>query len=145
MKSYSKSPEGGTCKQCLCGLGAAALKCMKCTAYVHLRCSGLPEYHVVRLASSQTSYMCVACVGADFADDGYEQELRSVQEIISKEMESIKELDGDVTIDKLMASDTESAAEGVIPDQASSGMLVGGSRLAGAQAGKYGLFYRHCR
>ena len=72
------------CLSCKGALADSALKCDTCTEYVHLRCSGLPDYQLIRLAVSQCSYNCSDCVKA--------KDLRGDDEKHKLEATKIKEL-----------------------------------------------------
>ena len=72
------------CLSCEGALADSALKCDTCTEYVHLRCSGLPDYQLIRLAVSQCSYNCSDCVKA--------KDLRGDEEKHKLEATKIKEL-----------------------------------------------------
>ena len=89
MKSMCPSPPDAECSQCLITLDTAGLKCMNCTTFVHLRCSGMPDYHLVWLALTQASFMCQRCVTGTVADDKYEAEVESISTIIEREKATI--------------------------------------------------------
>ena len=71
-----------TCSKCNVDLADSALKCGGCQGYVHYKCSGLPEYQLIRLAVSQSSYNCYDCVKA--------KDLKGDDEKFSLEVEKIK-------------------------------------------------------
>ena len=71
-----------TCRRCIVDLADSALKCGGCQGYVHYKCSGLPEYQLIRLAVSQSSYNCYDCVKA--------KDLKGDNEKFSLEAEKIK-------------------------------------------------------
>ena len=84
-----------TCMSCVGDLSDSALKCGGCQGYVHLRCSRLPEYQLIRLAVSQISYNCSNCVATkDLQGDGEKLKIETamIQELIAKEV-SIIDLD----------------------------------------------------
>ena len=86
-----------TCSSCMGELSDMALKCNKCQRYVHLRCSGMPEYQLARLAVSQVHFVCASCVKSkDFDDeDHYNAEITKTREIIAKEISIIDQLNKD--------------------------------------------------
>ena len=51
-----------TCSKCVGLLETEALKCSRCSLYMHLQCSDLPMYMLLRLKTSQSKYICRACV-----------------------------------------------------------------------------------
>ena len=94
-------PEGvahPTCTSCLGGLADIALRCNTCKTYVHLRCSGMPEYQLARLSISQAHYLCTICVKAkDFEENAvkYDAECTKIQEVFAKELSIIERTDDD--------------------------------------------------
>ena len=92
VTSIPPTPEGEarpTCISCVGELSDAALKCCHCQAHVHLRCSLLPDYQLIRLASTQSSYSCPKCVKSkDLKGDeeNYTDEETRIKEIIAKEV-----------------------------------------------------------
>ena len=81
-----------TCKACVGPLSDLALKCCHCNGHVHLRCSGLPDYILVRLTVTQSTYSCFMCVKSKDLkadDDKYNTELTKLNEVIAKEVSII--------------------------------------------------------
>ena len=79
------------CVSCLGLLTETALKCKNCQALVHLRCSGMPEYQLVRFAVTQAAYTCGKCVKSkDMNEERFEAELTKIRETMAME-ESIIE------------------------------------------------------
>ena len=57
------------CLVCDKHLQECGVKCCECKRAVHIECTELPLYHLIRLASSRTAYMCERCVrGSDRVD-----------------------------------------------------------------------------
>ena len=50
------------CMKCLGDLSDVALRCKNCSACVHLRCSDLPDYQLVRFTVTQAAFCCANCV-----------------------------------------------------------------------------------
>ena len=73
------------CKSCMAKLDTAALKCSKCQHYIHMSCYGLPEYQMVRFAVSQAQYLCMSCCKTDTGDQKYEEEVKSIKELLDRE------------------------------------------------------------
>ena len=96
-----------TCSSCMGELSDMALKCNKCQRHVHLRCSGMPEYQLARLAVSQVHFMCASCVKSkDFdEEDHYNAEITKMREIIAKEISIIDQLNKDAN-SSIATSDT---------------------------------------
>ena len=81
------------CYSCAGDLSDVALKCKHCQIFIHLRCSELPEYLLLRLAATQNSYACAKCVkekelGND--DEKIETESTKIKETIAKEASLIE-------------------------------------------------------
>ena len=82
-----------TCSACVGELADSGLKCNNCKAFVHLRCSELPEYQLIRLSFTQASYMCLKCVKTKELDDDeekYSAETTKIKELIAQEMSIIE-------------------------------------------------------
>lgn len=82
-----------TCTSCVGELADSALRCNNCKAYIHLRCSGVPVYLLVRFSFTQAVYNCAACVkakdlGGD--EDKFSDETTKIEEIIAKETSIIE-------------------------------------------------------
>ena len=59
---FSVPTEGVECPECKSGFSAHMLRCSECGAFVHLSCSKLPDYLLVRLATTRASFACGSCV-----------------------------------------------------------------------------------
>ena len=76
-------------------------KCGNCQGHVHLRCSGLPDYQLVRLSVTQSSFSCSNCVKSkDLKGDNakYDAELNKLKELIAKEESLINQISEQSTI-----------------------------------------------
>ena len=62
MPSVTTSPSATPCNKCKIPLEAEALKCSRCSVWMHLRCSDLPTYMLLRYKTSQAQYICRGCV-----------------------------------------------------------------------------------
>ena len=95
LTAIPPTPDGEArpkCIGCMGDLSDSALKCGHCQAHVHLRCSGLPDYLLIRLAVTQSSYSCLICVKLkDMKGDeaSYSAELTKINETIAKEISII--------------------------------------------------------
>ena len=109
IPSTSDNASRQTCISCLGLLAEAALKCKNCQAYVHLRCSGLAEYQLVRFRVTNASYVCATCVKTkDMTEEKYGEELTKVREIMAKEESLVEQVDKELNITELNITDTES-------------------------------------
>ena len=101
ITAIPETPEGETrptCVSCMGILSDYALKCSHCQGHVHLSCSRLPEYQLIRLTISQSSFSCADCVKSkDAKGDGdkYDNELTKLNETIAKEESIIQQLQTD--------------------------------------------------
>lgn len=60
---------------------------------IHIRCSRLPEYTLVRLMNTQNSYSCNKYVRSkQMQEDRYEEDMLKVRELIAKEESTIEQL-----------------------------------------------------
>ena len=115
-----------TCTSCLGLLAEVALKCKSCLGHVHLRCSGLNEYHLVRFAVTQATYVCAACVKTkDMTQKKYEEEHTKVLETMAKEVSLLEQVrkDADFTI----TGDTSIVLAGDSPNSATAGESPSGA------------------
>ena len=91
MSALSRAPAESMCPDCGEEVTGLALKCGSgssgrsgksgCEKYVHLRCSQLPSYCLVRFDVSRASYLCKACVRLDGGDQ-YEESLRKIEDLL---------------------------------------------------------------
>ena len=120
------SPEGATCRQCFIELDSSALKCVKCTAYVHLGCSGVPEYLLVHYNTSQCSYTCIQCVKDDMGDVAYNRESGQLKDIIQRERLKVEEID---RLNSTTADQLNNTAGDVGGTSDVNGIETGGGRV----------------
>ena len=76
------------CTSCRGDLTDSALKCNNCQKYIHLSCSNVPKYMLIRFSIAQASYNCPSCVKIkDLSGDEekYSEEATKIAEIIAKE------------------------------------------------------------
>ena len=84
------------CLKCLGALSDTALRCKNCLAHIHLRCSDLADYQLIRFAVTQAAYVCANCVKTkDMSEEKYEEELSKVKAIIAKEGSIIEQTEDD--------------------------------------------------
>ena len=97
VTAIAATPDGEArliCHDCMGDVADAALRCTHCKAHVHLRCSGLPVYQLIRLSVTQASYMCLACVKTkdlEGDEEKYSAEVSKIEEIIAKEVSIIEQ------------------------------------------------------
>ena len=84
--ALTSTPEDETlCSSCHIKLDSGGLKCTKCQTFVHLRCSQLPLYQLVRFAKRNAQFWCVRCCKADLGDAEYDDETGALEELIDRE------------------------------------------------------------
>ena len=84
--ALTSTPEDETlCSSCHIKLDSGGLKCAKCQTFVHLRCSQLPLYQLVRFAKRNAQFWCVRCCKADIGDAEYDEETGALEELIDRE------------------------------------------------------------
>ena len=88
-----------TCSRCIGELAEAALECKNCMSCVHLRCSGLPEYQLVRFTCSKAQFECATCVKTkDMTETKYDEETTKVREIMAKEESLVEKAEKEANI-----------------------------------------------
>lgn len=95
MHAISTSPAEVNCAKCLVGLETESLKCSRCSSHMHLRCSDLPVYMLLRLKTSQASYNCRACVLGEGDSANLSLQEASLIEIMEREEAVIKDAAAD--------------------------------------------------
>ena len=90
MPAINSSPKESNCSKCMTELEAEALKCSRCSVLMHLRCSDLPLYMLLRYKTSQSQYVCRACVLGEGNADSLKEEETKILEIMKNEEEAIK-------------------------------------------------------
>ena len=83
MPSIGTSPSETNCYKCLAELQTEALKCARCNSHMHLRCSELPLYMLLRFKTSQSQYICQSCV----LGEGSPEALKEAEENLIENME----------------------------------------------------------
>ena len=82
-----KAEEGNVCFSCDTGLAEESLKCKTCQRLLHFGCSGLPDYHLARLAMHRAStYSCRVCIGNE---DKFAEATARVKRILDSERQLI--------------------------------------------------------
>ena len=112
MQALVKTPRDGVCEDCKLPAGAEALKCNECHKFCHLRCSGFPFYHLLRLASSRISYSCRACVNLE--GEEYERVSAKIKGLMDAEVDSIQ------AVAETQTEESGSASETVVIENESS-------------------------
>ena len=91
MPTIITSPEEANCSKCLVPLEEECIKCSRCSVLTHLRCSDLPDYMLLRLKTSQASYICRACVLAEGDPESLAQQTQKIVLIMEKEEQTIRQ------------------------------------------------------
>ena len=91
MSAICQAPRESSCPDCGEEVTGLALKCGSgssgrsgksgCEKYVHLKCSQLPGYYLVRFDLSRASYLCKACVRLDGGDQ-YDESLAKIEDLL---------------------------------------------------------------
>lgn len=84
MAHLCRPPAGSNCTGCNVDIEDRALRCTKCSGYVHLGCSGFPVYHLVRFESTKTTYVCYKCVIEDLGAEKYNKSAGAIEAEIQK-------------------------------------------------------------
>ena len=79
-----------TCSKCLVHLESEALKCARCSCLLHLRCSDLPVYLLIRYKTSQSKYVCRAFVLAEGNSDSLKEAKENITKLMKLEEKAIK-------------------------------------------------------
>ena len=81
------------CHKCQGALSDSALRCKSCQKLLHLTCSGLDDYQLVRYAVTQASYSCANCVRTkDMEEERYDDELANIKATMAKEKSIIEQI-----------------------------------------------------
>ena len=78
-------PENTKCVSCEAALDSGALKCSKCSQFVHLFCSNYPRYALIRLATSGVQYCCIRCLKVEVTEEKYNDEFKEIDDLIERE------------------------------------------------------------
>ena len=108
MHAISRSPPQVHCSKCVMELESEGLKCSRCNEWMHLRCSDLPIYMLLRLKTSQASYVCRGCV----LKEGNESSLKEAEEQIETIMQKEKEATESAAEASILLDGSHSAADG---------------------------------
>ena len=98
MHALSQSPTETNCAKCVLQLESEALKCSRCTVWMHLRCSDLPTYMLLRLKTSQASYVCRGCVLKEGNESSLKEAEEQIEAIMLKEEEAIESAAAEASI-----------------------------------------------
>ena len=91
MSAIVKKTEDVNCSKCLIELESEGLKCNRCHQLMHLRCSDLPEYMLLRFRTSQAHYICRSCVLGEGNEESLQQHEQEIRAILAKEEKTIEE------------------------------------------------------
>ena len=120
MHAISRSPPETNCAKCVMQLESEGLKCSRCTAWMHLRCSDLPIYMLLRLKTSQASYVCRGCV----LKEGNESSLKEAEEYIETIMQKEKEATESAAEASILLENSQSIGDGSTPQQVENSKSV---------------------
>ena len=87
--ALTDAPNEAVCKSCMTILDGRGLKCTKCQSFIHVSCSELPEYLLVRYAVSSIQYCCKVCCKNETGEERYPQEISAIQDLKEKEKQII--------------------------------------------------------
>ena len=73
------------CSFCHVSLDNLCVKCQKCKSLIHMTCTGLPEYQLVRLAVTSVSYVCMKCVETEAEPEAYASEIERIIQCKTRE------------------------------------------------------------
>ena len=90
MVAIISSPSETCCYKCLIELESECLKCSHCSSSIHFRCSDLPVYALLRLKTSQASYVCRTCVFGSVDQENIKSQEALVRSILEKEEKTVK-------------------------------------------------------
>ena len=90
MPAISNSVGVSNCAKCLIPLEDENIKCDRCKSLMHLRCSDLPVYMLLRFRTSQAVYICRACVLGEGDPENLKVQQEKIESTISKEENAIK-------------------------------------------------------
>ena len=109
-----ETPEGEvkpTCISCIGLLSDSASKCVNCQAFVHLSFSGLPNYFLIRLSITQSSYSCKNCVKTkDLKGDEEKLNVESAKilVLIAKEQSIVRQIADDSSLSDVHSNNNQS-------------------------------------
>ena len=105
MPAIISSPSETNCAKCVSVLGAVCLKCSRCSSLLHLRCSDLSPYMLLRYKTSQSAYICRACVLSEGDPDSLKEAQDAIDQLLENEVKSIENAakEADASIDELVS------------------------------------------
>ena len=113
MPAIGMSPSEVICSKCSTELQTEALKCARCSCFMHLRCSDLPMYMLIRFKTSQSQYICRGCI----LTEGNPDSLKEAEESITQNMQ----LEKDIIEDAAHDSSIMHSPEGKVKDTEETG------------------------
>ena len=84
--------EGSCCAACKTQLEEVRLKCDHCPAQVHLSCSDLPQYIMVRFLSTESGYICRCCVQGKLSPLDMQKTTEKISVTVQNEKDKITKL-----------------------------------------------------
>ena len=97
MPAIVETDAGSCCSKCLAKLESEALKCARRSSQLHLRCSDLPVYLLLRYKTSQAQYVCRACVLAEGDPTSLKEAQEGIEKLLETEEKVIREAAEDST------------------------------------------------
>ena len=105
------------CSSCMNELEKMAQRCKNCHCFIHLRCSNLPKYMLVRLMNTQNSFSCSKCIRTkEMPEEKYDEDFGKVQALMAKEESLITHLNREAE-DTFLDSNSELLPNNVIENQ----------------------------
>ena len=114
MPAIATSPTETCCTKCLTALDTEALKCSRCSVLLHLRCSDLPMYMLLRFKTSQAQYICRACVLSEGNPQSLKEAETELEQVLEREKNTVNEAADDSKLSE--KSDCESNNHGCVAD-----------------------------
>ncbi|KAK4308902.1 hypothetical protein Pmani_019427 [Petrolisthes manimaculis] len=68
LSSKTVKPGNQNCDKCSGEIDSAALKCEQCKRFIHVACSLLPTYTIVKYFTSRVQYFCENCIKSNVDD-----------------------------------------------------------------------------
>ena len=114
MPSISVSPFETNCYKCRDPLMEEALKCARCSMWMHLRCSDLPVYILLRYKTSQAQYICRACILGEGDEESLKKAQEKVEQTLKAEEDAVKSAAKDedaVSVEEVNSQDKNRSSE----------------------------------
>ena len=90
--ALTDAPSEGVCFSCMVTLDERGLKCTKCHRFIHVQCSELPDYILVRYAVSSIQYCCIQCCKSEIGEENNREETDAIQQLREREKSIVREI-----------------------------------------------------